>query len=478
MANKIQIRRDTAFAWSNVNPILVQGEPGLETDTGKFKFGNGANNWVDLPYSNFEDTVYNDFHVEGHTYLNDTTISGTFILNGNTQYIQAENSVYTDNLLEIHNPGGEISNTWTSNDGKDVGIRLHYYNGADKNAALFMDNGDWRLKWVVEGTENAGQFDHTGFGDFQANTFYGNLVSTTVVSNGVDLNSYIQSAYNKANTTSANTIYTQGVDVSQNTRLTTIETINTNQNTSIGIVQGGLNTANANISVLFAIDTAQNTSINSAIANTIYTQGVDISQNTRLTTIETVNTNQNTSINSAVANTIYIQGVDASQNTKIQAAFDKANTTPSNTFTNLTVSANASFNGLTQVQQLDLPYTAKTAATGTVTHDCSVGQVFYHTSISGNFTPNFTNLGLSSGYVTEIKLYLVQSSSSRTVTSMQIGGVTKTINWYNAVNPTYSTNAVDVVTFEILLVNTTYTVFGKVEKYDSVAAGGGGGGGG
>jgi hypothetical protein len=41
-------------------------------------------------------------------------------------------------------------------------------------------------------------------------------------------------------------------------------------------------------------------------------------------------------------------------------------------------------------------------------------------------------------------------------------------------NPTYSSNALDVVTFTVLLTGTTYTVFGKVDKYDSVAEGGGG----
>lgn len=50
MANKIQLRRDTAANWTSVNPILGAGEPGLETDTNKLKFGNGVNNWNDLPY--------------------------------------------------------------------------------------------------------------------------------------------------------------------------------------------------------------------------------------------------------------------------------------------------------------------------------------------------------------------------------------------------------------------------------------------
>ena len=50
MATKIQFRRDTAGNWTNTNPVLNQGEPGFETDTGKLKIGNGSNNWNCLPY--------------------------------------------------------------------------------------------------------------------------------------------------------------------------------------------------------------------------------------------------------------------------------------------------------------------------------------------------------------------------------------------------------------------------------------------
>ena len=50
MAQKIQFRRDTAANWSSVNPILSQGELGYETNTGKFKIGNGGSYWNELSY--------------------------------------------------------------------------------------------------------------------------------------------------------------------------------------------------------------------------------------------------------------------------------------------------------------------------------------------------------------------------------------------------------------------------------------------
>ncbi len=50
MAEIIQIRRDTAANWTAANPVLAQGEMGLETDTIKIKWGNGVTAWNNLAY--------------------------------------------------------------------------------------------------------------------------------------------------------------------------------------------------------------------------------------------------------------------------------------------------------------------------------------------------------------------------------------------------------------------------------------------
>ena len=47
---QIQTRRDTAANWTSTNPTLAAGEPGLETDTGKLKVGNGSTAWNSLAY--------------------------------------------------------------------------------------------------------------------------------------------------------------------------------------------------------------------------------------------------------------------------------------------------------------------------------------------------------------------------------------------------------------------------------------------
>lgn len=50
MAVKIQFRRGTASQWTAANPTLSAGEFGFETDTGKFKLGNGSTAWASLGY--------------------------------------------------------------------------------------------------------------------------------------------------------------------------------------------------------------------------------------------------------------------------------------------------------------------------------------------------------------------------------------------------------------------------------------------
>ncbi len=48
---RISLRNDTAANWTSRNPVLIKGEIGVEGDTGLFKFGNGTDAWLDLPYS-------------------------------------------------------------------------------------------------------------------------------------------------------------------------------------------------------------------------------------------------------------------------------------------------------------------------------------------------------------------------------------------------------------------------------------------
>jgi hypothetical protein len=47
----IKLRRDTTANWEAANPVLADGEPGLNTTLGLVKYGNGATAWNSLAYS-------------------------------------------------------------------------------------------------------------------------------------------------------------------------------------------------------------------------------------------------------------------------------------------------------------------------------------------------------------------------------------------------------------------------------------------
>ena len=57
MAIQIQLRRDTAANWTSANPTLAIGEMGLETDTKKFKIGDGTTAWNSLAYGGIQGTT-------------------------------------------------------------------------------------------------------------------------------------------------------------------------------------------------------------------------------------------------------------------------------------------------------------------------------------------------------------------------------------------------------------------------------------
>jgi hypothetical protein len=63
---RIQFRRGLADRWVERNPVLADGEPGYETDTGLFKIGDGVSNWTDLPYASSEPLPGDPASLEEH----------------------------------------------------------------------------------------------------------------------------------------------------------------------------------------------------------------------------------------------------------------------------------------------------------------------------------------------------------------------------------------------------------------------------
>ena len=180
MAVQIQMRRGTASQWTTANPTLAAGEWGLETDTDKFKIGNGTDAWNSITtYSslgfgtaggtisgtvnfgadgtgqdvNFYSGTAGD-HMKwdaseeqlvitgtnGQVALNvadgnalfadDVTITGSLTVNGATTTLSTTNHVVEDSLIEL--------NTGASSNANDLGIVMERGSTGD-NAIIAWD---------------------------------------------------------------------------------------------------------------------------------------------------------------------------------------------------------------------------------------------------------------------------------------------------------------------------------------------------
>lgn len=54
---RVQLSRSYKEIWEQNNPVLLDGEVGIEKDTNKIKIGNGINGWNSLPYFSGEADV-------------------------------------------------------------------------------------------------------------------------------------------------------------------------------------------------------------------------------------------------------------------------------------------------------------------------------------------------------------------------------------------------------------------------------------
>jgi len=94
MATRMQQRRGLAAQWTAANPVLAAGEIGFETDSNKFKIGDGTNTWSLLKYFINLDGL--DIDVDG--FVKDTKIG---VANG-VAALDSNGTIPTTQLPEAH----------------------------------------------------------------------------------------------------------------------------------------------------------------------------------------------------------------------------------------------------------------------------------------------------------------------------------------------------------------------------------------
>jgi hypothetical protein len=106
-----------------------------------------------------------------------------------------------------------------------------------------------------------------------------------------------------------------------------------------------------------------------------------------------------------------------------------------------------------------------TGASGVTALDCNNGHVFYKTGCTGDITANFTNLGLTAEYATNLTVIINQGGTPYEVTAVQIGGAAQTLNWQGGSAPTGNANGIDAFSFTILNDGGTYVVLGQMVDF-------------
>jgi len=191
--NTLTLAGITAASSTSTGALQVRGGAGIggnlyvggnEIITGQLTINNTT--------ANTGTAASNSLYVSGGAWVEKTLVvgqealfKGSVTFTGSATYVLSTNTFYTDNILELHTPPNGVYGQWTLDDGKDIGLRFHYYTAsADTNAALVLDNTTKELHWYGSGAESpTGDFSTAVFGMFRAGGIYAQNTETATSTN-------------------------------------------------------------------------------------------------------------------------------------------------------------------------------------------------------------------------------------------------------------------------------------------------------
>ena len=340
-----------------------------------------ATNNIDTTHASFQTANVNASTFKGNLIATTAVVGGIDLSDVNTTQntritviqgvdtTQNTNITYATNLAQAAynqaNTGGLVSNTGIitvdtfTGDGSTVAFTLTV-TPVTKNYTSITIDGATQLKSAYTLSGNIITLSEA--------PLTGENIEVISFTNGV-ITSYDTVARDIANTATNNITILQGVNTTQNTRITSADNTataayakanaafdkaNTGVTTSTDdYARTAANTATNNITILQNVNTSQNTRLSvveggliSANANTVYLNSLITTNNTRISVIEG-------GLITANANSAYLTSINTTQNTNItyatslaQAAFDKANTgTTGGGTSNVTIVTSDSFVG-------------------------------------------------------------------------------------------------------------------------------------
>jgi hypothetical protein len=170
MATRIKLRRGTALQWASANPVLSLGEFGYESNTTRFKIGDGATDWNSLDYNEQIITLSGDVSGSGNgliqvTVNDDSHNHTTATLPNFTEDVQD----VVGGMVESNSESG-ISVTYDDENGKlnfDVNDPIITLEGDVAGSATITNLGNTTINVTIQpdsvslGTDTTGDYIET-----------------------------------------------------------------------------------------------------------------------------------------------------------------------------------------------------------------------------------------------------------------------------------------------------------------------------
>ena len=106
----------------------------------------------------------------------DVTVRGNLTIQGGTTIIGSQDLVVQDSIINLHTQPNLAA--LTADDGRDIGVKMHYYKTSDKHAFVGWANDTGYLEYYSDASETGGVITGT-YGTIKANSFYSNIATGT-----------------------------------------------------------------------------------------------------------------------------------------------------------------------------------------------------------------------------------------------------------------------------------------------------------
>jgi hypothetical protein len=117
------------------------------------------------------------------------------------------------------------------------------------------------------------------------------------------------------------------------------------------------------------------------------------------------------------------------------------------------------------VQQIQDTTAGSSGPAGTVDYDWTQGDVFYVTSISGNWTANITHLPTTANKTYGLVFMLDQQAMPGYIDALEIQGTPNTILWAGASAPTATAFRTEVESFTLYYSGSNWVTLGQYSSF-------------